>query len=152
MKQVLKLVALWFCLGTLYFALEGFWRIPQGGYANIAMLPVGGLCGVAVGGINQCPRFYKLPVILQSALGTVIVLAVEFGAGCLLNLHLGLHLWNYSGRFGNIMGQICLPYALLWFAMMPLCIWTEDTLRWGFWRERHPYSLFTIYGEFLTGR
>ena len=150
MKRWIKVFTLWFVMGALYFVLEGLWRIPKGGYANIVMLPIGGLCGVAVGSINQLPRFYRLPVLVQALIGTGIVLLVEFGAGCILNLWLGLGIWDYSTMWGNVLGQICLPFAFLWLAIMPFCVWLEDTLRWGFWKEGQPYTLASVYKEFAT--
>ncbi len=79
--RLVKLLIIWFFMGMVYFTIEGLWRIPQGGYANIVMLPIGGLCGLLVGSINQIPKFYKMPVIVQSFIGMIIVLVVEFAAG-----------------------------------------------------------------------
>ena len=42
----------------------------------------------------------------QSVIGAVIVLAVEFISGCVLNLWLGLGVWDYSNQPGNVLGQI----------------------------------------------
>ena len=150
MKRWARLLTLWFIMGALYYVLEGLWRIPQGGYANIVMLPIGGLCGIAVGSINQIPRFYRLPVILQSLIGAAMVLAVELAAGIILNVWLGLGIWDYSGLPWNLLGQICLPFALLWLLLMPFAIWLEDTLRWGFGWNGRRYSLWSIYKEFFT--
>jgi len=149
-KRWSRLLTLWFIMGALYYILEGLWRIPKGGYANIVMLPIGGLCGIAVGGINQIPRFYRLPVLIQSLIGTGIVLAVEFAAGCVINLWLGLGIWDYSNLPFNVLGQISLPFALLWFAIMPLAIWLEDTLRWGFGWDGKRYGLGRIYIDLVT--
>ena len=88
MSKLLKILAIWFIIGMVYFVIEGIWRIPKGGYANISMLFVGGLCGLLVGSINQVPRFYNMAVWKQAGLGTFIVLVVEY-VGILLD-----------GRFG----------------------------------------------------
>lgn len=141
-----KVVALWACMGAVYMVMEGIWR---GGWTHIAMFAVGGLCGVAIGAINQIPRFYKLRVVWQSLIGAAIILAVEFLSGTILNIWLGLGIWDYSGRIGNIAGQICPIYALLWFALMPFAIWMEDALRWRLWGEGEPYSLVSIYTELI---
>lgn len=152
MKKIVKALILWFCLGAIYYVIEGIWRIPRGGYANIAMLPIGGLCGLAVGYINQIPKFYQMKVLHQSLIGAALVLCVEFLAGLILNVWLGLGLWDYSGLPFNLMGQICLIYGVLWVFLMPFAIWLEDTLRWGFWRDREIYSLGSIYKEFFKGQ
>lgn len=158
MKRVLTL---WAALGVAYVALETLFR----GYSHPSMLAVGGLCGLLVGAINQHPRFYNAPVALQSAAGALIVLAVEFAAGCVLNLWLGLDVWDYSGLPGNLLGQVCPQFGVLWFFLMPLAIWAEDTGRWLIWyyelmvhgrRRPQPaqeiYSLAQVYQEFFTGR
>lgn len=158
MKRVLTL---WAALGVVYVALEILFR----GYSHPSMLLVGGLCGVLVGAINQRPRFYRAPVALQSLVGAVIVLGVEFLSGCVLNLWLGLGVWDYSNMPGNVLGQVCPAFGLLWFFMMPLAIWAEDTGNWLIWfyeinvhnRQTAPpdialYSLKSVYAEFFTGK
>lgn len=158
MKRVLTI---WAVLGAAYVTLEILFR----GRSHPSMLIVGGLCGLLVGAINQIPRFYRAPVAVQSVIGALLVLAVEFASGCVLNLWLGLGIWDYSNQPGNIMGQICPLYGLLWFFIMPLAIWAEDTARWLIWayeRAVHektakppnlaPYSLKSVYSDFLHGR
>lgn len=156
-----KILTLWAALGVMYVAMETVFR----GYSHPSMLIVGGLCGVLVGAINQHPRFYNAPVVLQSIVGAVIVLVVEFLAGCVLNLWLGLDVWDYTGQPGNILGQVCPLFGLLWFLIMPLAIWAEDTARWFIWlyesviykRELDKpalpmYSLVSVYFDFIRGR
>ncbi len=146
-----KILIIWLVMGTCYFALEGLWRIPQGGYANILMLPIGGFCGLLVGSVNQFPRFYNMKVWKQAAIGTVIVLAVEYVSGCVLNIRLNFDIWDYSDMAFNINGQICPQFAALWFLLMPTAIWLEDYIRFIFWREGKRYRLIDIYREFVTG-
>jgi uncharacterized membrane protein len=148
--NLIKVLIIWFTLGMVYFTIEGIWRIPKGGYANICMLPIGGLCGFLVGSINQVPKFYNMKIIYQSLIGAIIVTVVEFLSGCILNLYLGLGIWDYSNLPFNLLGQICLPFTLIWFAIMPLCIWLEDKIRYLFFKEGVSYSLKSIYVEFIT--
>lgn len=156
-----RILTLWAALGVVYVALEVIFR----GYSHPSMFIVGGLCGVLVGAINQCPRFYNAPVFLQSIIGALIVLCVEFVSGCILNLWLGLGVWDYSGMAGNLLGQVCPAFGLLWFLIMPLAIWAEDTGNWMIWfyeinannRRTEPpdfamYSLKSVYTDFITGK
>lgn len=158
MKRVLTI---WAALGAVYVALEILFR----GRSHPAMLIVGGLCGVLVGAINQRPGFYRAPVIVQAMIGALIVLAVEFVSGCVLNLWLGLGIWDYSNLPGNVLGQICPAFGLLWFLIMPLAIWAEHTARWLIWAyecavygktekppDIAPYSLKSVYKDFIFGR
>lgn len=156
-----RILTLWTALGVMYVALEVLFR----GYSHPSMFIVGGLCGVLVGAINQRPRFYHAPVYLQAIVGALIVLCVEFVSGCILNLWLGLGVWDYSDQPGNILGQICPVFGLLWFLIMPLAIWAEDTGRWLIWfyesavhgkvgwkPAQAMYSLKTVYTEFIQGK
>lgn len=155
-----KKLLLWFLLGCTYTLIEVFWR----GYTHIAMFLVGGTCGILIGLINQTPIFYNTKIVIQSFLGTFIVLFVEFISGYILNIILKLNIWDYTNLPFNIMGQICLLYSFLWFFLMPFAIWIEDTFQWILydWYKRvnthcnckapsiAPYKLKTVYMEFFT--
>ena len=156
-----RILTIWAVLGVVYVAMEVLYR----GYSHPSMFFVGGLCGVLVGAINQCPRFYRAPVVLQSIIGVLIVLWVEFLSGCVLNIWLGLGVWDYSEMAGNLLGQVCPAFGLAWFLIMPLAIWAEDTGNWLLWfyevnvhnsREDPPewgmYSLKSVYADFITGK
>jgi uncharacterized membrane protein len=72
-----------------------------------------------------------------------IITAVEFVSGLILNLWLNLGVWDYSHMPLNLFGQICLPYAGLWFALSAVGIVLDDILRWKFFGEQTPhYKLF----------
>ena len=86
---------------------------------------------------------------------------MESGAGD----GLGLGVWDYSNQPGNVLGQICPAFGLLWFFIMPLAIWAEDTTRYLIWAYDcavyhsqeapptiAPYSLKSVYGDFICGR
>lgn len=148
--KLIKVLVLWALLGTVYFVLEGLWHIPSGGYANIVMLPIGGLCGVCVGMINQLPCFYRAKILTQCIISTLVILLIEFVSGCVLNIWLDLGIWDYSDKAFNVLGQICLPYGVLWFLLSPVAIWLEDMLRYTFWREGRPYTLLSIYTALVT--
>lgn len=148
-KSVFRLIILWLIIGVLYYALEGIWHIPSGGWANICMLPIGGLCGVCIGSINQLKPFQKMRIIDECIVSTFIVLCIEFISGIILNIWLGLHIWDYSNYPFNLCGQICLRYGLLWFFISPFAIWLDDWLRYKLWREGTYYSLWSIYKKLI---
>jgi uncharacterized membrane protein len=148
-KAVLRVIALWLIIGTLYYTLEGIWHIPSGGWANIAMLPIGGLCGVCIGSINQIKAFQKMRVFDECVISTFIVLAIEFISGVILNLWLHLNIWDYSKYLFNVYGQICLQYGILWFVISPFAIWLDDWLRYKLWSQGTYYSLWSIYKKLI---
>ena len=47
-------------------------------------------------------------------LGGTAITAAELAAGLVLNVWLGLGIWDYSGLFGNLWGQICPQFWALW--------------------------------------
>lgn len=147
MIKVKKDLVLIFFMGALYLVLEGIWR----GWTNISMVVVGGVCGYLVGQLNERPAFYNQQMWMQCLLGTIIVLLVEFVSGMILNVYFHLGIWDYSDVWGNIYGQICIPYAFLWFLLMPLAIYMDDYLRHRFFMEEKPQGLLENYKS-LFGR
>ena len=76
-------------------------------------------------------------------IGSFIITVMEFIAGCILNLWLGLNVWSYADMPYNILGQVCLPYMILWFFLSPVCIITDDYMRYAFFDEEKPhYKIF----------
>ena len=134
-------------MGALYMVLEGLWR----GWTHISMLVVGGLSAFLIGRLNERPKFYARKMWQECVIGTFIVLVLEFVSGILLNIWLKLDVWNYSGSWGNLYGQICVPCALLWFTLMPLCIYVDDYLRYKLFEEERPAGLLKNYKDLFTG-
>lgn len=148
-----KLLTLWFLMGGTYYLIEIIYRLLfHKGWPHWSMWIVGGLCGVAVGAINQIPRFYEMKIWKQAVIGTIMTLIIEFTAGCILNLWLRLGIWDYSHLWGNLCGQICIQFALIWFVIMPFAIWKEDHLRLGFGWNGQDYRLASIYLDLIKGR
>ena len=61
----------------------------------------------------------SVPFWQKCILGCLIITSVEFTVGVIVNIILGWNVWNYSDMPFNILGQICLPFTVLWFF---LCI------------------------------
>ena len=72
------------------------------------MVAVGGLCFWGMG------RLPDRPLWRRALLGAGLITGVEFLSGCVLNLWLRWAVWDYSRLPGNLLGQICLPYSLMW--------------------------------------
>lgn len=141
----LKHGALFSVGGFLYVMLEVIWRAIMGSTpTHWAMFFVGGLIFVILGGINEWIP-WELSLFKQCGIGTIIVYVVEFLSGCVLNLWLGLHIWDYSDKFLNIMGQICPQFALAWFILAGVGIILDDYLRhWLFGEEKPEYVLVNV--------
>ena len=91
--------------------LEILWR----GYTHWSMTLVGGLCFLVLYALHAYVR--AVPFLLRCLLGAIAVTALEFSAGCVVNLWLGWRVWDYSGAPMNLLGQICPFYTLLWFVL-----------------------------------
>ena len=110
--------------GMGYFCLELLWR----GWSHWTMALVGGVCFRAVGRVSA--RLERDTPLLRRALaGALVITAVELVSGCILNLWLGLGIWDYSGLPGSVLGQICLPYTALWCLLAVPVIRTDGYLR-----------------------
>lgn len=140
-----KHITLGFIMGMLYFTAEGFWR----GWTNISMLFVGGICGVLIGLLNEFPKYCKFKVWQQCILGTIIIVSIELASGIILNIWLKLEIWDYSNKWGNVKGQICLTYGILWFLLTPFVIWLDDWLRWKVYGEGKPYKIKETYKKLI---
>ena len=97
--------------GALYILLELFWR----GRTHISMFIAGGASLSLLGGLTA--RFPSLPLPALCLVGAVVVTAIEFITGAVVNGKLGLNVWDYSDLPYNAYGQICLRYSLLWFLL-----------------------------------
>ena len=54
------------------------------------------------------------PVIF-GLIASLVITALEFIFGIVFNLFLNEKVWDYSNTPLNIMGQICLPFSVIWF-------------------------------------
>lgn len=109
--------------GISYFTLEILYR----GHSHWTMILLGGVVSVFIGLINEITpnmRMWK-----QMILGTVLITIFEFILGYILNIKLGLGIWDYSNIPFNIMGQICLPFSFLWFILSYFIIMLDDILK-----------------------
>ena len=131
--KVNKSIILFFIGAIFYGLVELFWR----GYTHISMLIVGGMMFLVIGGINEYLP-WNLPLEIQCLIGSIAVTITEFIAGLILNVWLGLGVWDYSNMAGNIMGQICPIFSLAWFALSLVAILLDDYIRYKLWNEECP--------------
>lgn len=138
MKAVAKHAVLALCGGCVYYAIEVMWR----GYSHWTMAALGGICFVLIGGINELFT-WEMPLALQGVIGAAIVTALELVSGIILNLWLGLGIWDYSNQPFNVLGQICPLFSILWIPLAMVAVVLDDWLRYlWFGEERPTYKLF----------
>ena len=92
-----------FCAGGLgYMGLELVWR----GRTHGAKFGSCVTCFLLLGQLKNQPPW------VRAVAGAGMITAVELGVGLLLNRQYAI--WDYRNVPLNFMGQICLPYSLLW--------------------------------------
>ena len=134
MKRYHKEIILWLIGGLLYMGIELMWR----GYSHWTMFVLGGICFVCLGRINEVIP-WNMPLWQQALIGTAIITGLEFITGCIVNLWLGWNVWDYSNVPFNVLGQICLPYILLWIPISLAGIVSDDYLRHWLFKEEKPH-------------
>lgn len=136
-SKFLKYELLFFVGAFLYYFLEVLFR----GYSFLAMAVCGGLCFLLCGAINEKDRC--MPLVLQMATAAVEITVIELIAGLILNVSFGLNMWDYSSMPGNVLGQICPQFMVVWFFLSAVGIILDDVLRWKLFGEEKPhYHLF----------
>lgn len=103
-----------------YPALELLWR----GRTHYSMALAGGVCMVLIYKVC-CERLGNRKISIRCLAGSGIITGVELAVGLVFNGLLGQQVWDYSNMPLNLMGQICLPYSMLWCGLslpaMALC-------------------------------
>ena len=142
MMNKLKIITKYLFLGVIgsiiYMSLEILWR----GYTHWTMGMLGGICFICLGLINELLS-WETPLVLQMFIGSTIITILEFITGCIVNLWLGWNVWDYSNLPLNLLGQICLPFSILWYFISAIGIVIDDYIRYIYFDEERPrYKLF----------
>ena len=103
--------SLFFLGGGGYMMIEWLWR----GYSHGSMFLLGGVCFRFLGLLRR-----RLPPYLVPLAGAAAITALELFTGLLVNRALGWAVWDYSAQPGNLFGQICPAYSLLWLPLAAL--------------------------------
>ena len=136
MKQskIKKYEFLFFVGATIYVIIEKLYR----GYSHWTMFLLGGICFIALGLINEVIP-WDMPLLLQMCIGGVIITALEFITGCIVNIWLGWNVWDYSELPFNLWGQISLFSSIVWVGLSLVGIVLDDFIRWKFFGEEKPH-------------
>lgn len=137
-------------VGSVYFLIEVVWKTVRGHPEGISwtMLVLALVLGMVMERMGaELP--WNCPIWAQAILCGAAVTAAEFLAGCIVNLWLGWNVWDYSELPGNVLGQICPQFAVLWCLVSGPVIVGLDWLRYAVrggerprytWRLKKPES------------
>ena len=136
-KNVCKIFILFAIGGFIYYLIEIIYR----GYSHWTMIILGGVCFIAIGSINEFIS-WELLFLKQCIIGSIIVTFLEFITGCIVNICLIWNVWDYSNVPFNILGQICVPFSLIWIIISGIAIILDDWLRYYLFNEEKPHYRF----------
>ncbi|MBR6336604.1 MAG: hypothetical protein IKR76_02630 [Ruminococcus sp.] len=109
-----------FCYGLCELFARGRTHITMGLLGGVAMLFIHSL--------NDRRRRGML-IVTAMAAGAVFITCAEYIAGLILNLSLGLAIWDYSSLSYNYRGQICIEYSLKWGIITLAGMFFDELLR-----------------------
>lgn len=138
-KSILKYFILGWFGGSTYCSLEVIFR----GRSHWSMVVLAFILFLLIGNLNNLFP-WEMSLAKQGIIGACMVTVLEFITGCIINIWLGWNVWDYSNMPLNILGQVCLPFSLLWILLAIVCIIVDDYLRYLMFNEQMPhYYLFT---------
>ncbi len=133
-KNIFKYLILSVIGGITYVIIELLYR----GRSHWSMFIVSAIAFILIGLINEFIS-WDIELWRQMFIGASIVTILEFISGYILNIKLGWHVWDYSNAPFNIMGQICLPFSIIWFFISFIAIVADDYLRYWLFGEEKPH-------------
>lgn len=109
MNKLSKMILIFLTGAVGYSIAEILFR----GYTHWTMAVTGGLIFLVLFGIHS--NLKELSFFKKCLLGSAVITSFEFTVGVIVNIILGWQVWDYSDVPFNILGQICLPFTIIWF-------------------------------------
>lgn len=101
-----------FVVGALlYSSIELLWR----GRTHWTMAILGGIVYIFLNRIDT--HLGDISIAVKAILGSAMITSLELIFGFILNIKMGLKVWNYENIGYNILGQICPKYTIYWFML-----------------------------------
>ena len=113
MRYLFNYTLLFLIGGTAYCIIELLWRSKT----HYSMFFAGGIIFIILSFVGL--KMETAPLIQKCLLGMIIITAIEFIFGYIFNIKFNMNVWDYSNMPLNFLGQICMPFSILWFF---LCI------------------------------
>ncbi len=96
--------------GFGYCTIEIIWR----GRTHYSMFFAG---AVVLASFFYISKNTSLTFVQKCILGTIIITGVELVLGLWFNIGLKEEVWDYSKMPFNFLGQICLPFSIIWLLL-----------------------------------
>lgn len=134
---------LMFILGCAFYTLvEMLWR----GYSFRLMSLAGGLIFIAGGTLND--KFsWKLDLLLQCGIISVMVTLLEAIVGNIDYYFLHLDMWDYSNlHYQYLNGKVSLLFSVIWFFMGFIIVFVHDAITY-YWLHEGERPEYWILGK-----
>jgi uncharacterized membrane protein len=105
-----------YTFGSIFYSLI---EIYTRGFTHWTMVISGGFTFVII--YLTSIKLSNKPYSLQITVYTLIITAVEFTLGFVLNTVLKMDIWSYADKPYNLLGYICLYNCLLWLLLSMPC-------------------------------
>lgn len=116
MHRSTKNIMMFISGGIIYGFMEVLWR----GYTHWTMILTGGICLVFL--YNMFNHLENVHTLCKCVYGAGIITLVEFTVGCIVNLMLGMNVWDYSAIPFNLLGQVCVLFSTFWILISYVAI------------------------------
>lgn len=132
-----------FDLGAAFYCLiEIMYRNES--YRLMAL--AGGLIFI-LGGLLNDKFSWKMDLILQCSIISVMVTVLEAIVGNIDYYWLHLNMWNYSSLPLNYLnGKICVPFSIIWFVMGFWVVIIHDAITY-YWLHEGEQPEYWVFGQ-----
>ena len=138
MNKIFRTIFKYLILGNIGGIVYVFIELLYRGFSHWTMYIVAAISFILIGLINEYIS-WDMKLWKQMLIGACIVTFMEFISGYIMNIKLGWQVWDYSNLPFNIMGQICLPFSIIWFFISLVAIVVDDYLRYWLFKEERPH-------------
>jgi uncharacterized membrane protein len=111
MKDLEKYIILFIIGGIGYGIIEILFR----GYTHWSMIITGGTAFLSLYIINN--TLTDTSIFIKALFGMIVITALEFTVGIIVNKIFQLQVWDYTNMPGNIMGQITFQFSACWYGL-----------------------------------
>ena len=118
--------------GSTYVTLEVLWRARS----HWTMFLMASFVFIILGLLNEV---WKISLPSQIFIGTILATVIEFITGCIVNLALHWNVWDYTELPFQLMGQICLPFAVIFSGLCAAGILLSGWLLHFLYGEEAPH-------------
>ncbi len=119
--------------GSLYYVFEQLFR----GFSHWSMFLLGGICFLFIY-LQGSKIGWDEPLWKQILRCDIFVVSMEFMTGIVVNCMWHMNVWDYTDMPFQILGQICLPFAIIFAGLCAAGIFLSSYLACYLFGEEKP--------------